>query len=581
MRWIERTSILLMHGMFMVLMIMSILLFKERLFADASYYLFHAINSEWFHIEHGRTVLGISQLLPILGTWLHLPLKVVVVLGSLGHELFYYAIFLLCLYPLKDRYGAIAVLVIHLIGQLWLYYSPMLEICYGAALIVAFYSILRSGKYKDGKWFILLLLIQWFGMMSHPENFLLIGVAIAYDILNRGFQKSIHTKVSGFAILGFLIEIFTFSSYEKGHVEIGDTGDSKGFLNLFDEAYLEQVLAIFTEYYPDLILLFLLALVVLVFQKRVWQLLLLIGSVLALVLVVNHVAEANEFGRYNESMYNPLVFLVVLFFCYELANIKKKWIVQFAFFLLLGIVSFRISWIYDFGKPLRDRSAQLERVIDYTQELGDSKYVIDTRNIEFTTWANPIEGLLYSAMDGKEESLSLVTSEDFYFKQNNKNLGITNFLFRMFEIEEQEFLNSQYFQLDPGLYKSINSKVEEKPIEWFKDKVSITALGELEALNDSTNRLWVEIQNNAEYKLPSSVEEQIYLSYHWKGEQGEVIEWDGLRTPIEVDVFSKHRQYIRIKQPDTVGTFSIVPDIVVEGKLWFELNKEYQIKLKD
>ena len=191
-------SNLFMHGIFILLMIMSVVLYKERMFADASYYLFHAINSQCFHVEHGRTVLALSQVFPIIGTWLHLPLKVVLVLGSLGHEFFYYGVFLTCLYLLKDKQAALAVIAVHVIGQLSLYWSPMLEICYGAALSLLFYSILQSNKWEDDKWLIFMLVVQWFAMMSHPENFLLIGVGIAYHFLQNGFQNRIHIGVGIF-----------------------------------------------------------------------------------------------------------------------------------------------------------------------------------------------------------------------------------------------------------------------------------------------------------------------------------------------------------------------------------------------
>src|SRR5690606_12422773 len=150
---------------------MAVLLYKERLFADASYYAFHAINSGFFHVEHGRIVLALSQIIPLIGYYLHLPLQWLLVLSSVGHEVFYYSIFLILIYFIKDLRAALLLILVHLIGQLWLYYSPMLEICYGAALAVLFYSILSNEKYKNDFWLALLLLSQWFVMTSHLENF--------------------------------------------------------------------------------------------------------------------------------------------------------------------------------------------------------------------------------------------------------------------------------------------------------------------------------------------------------------------------------------------------------------------------
>lgn len=583
MKSVHNISIKLAHGLFFVLMALSIILYKERLFADASYYLFHAINKGWFHIEHGRTVLGISQLLPIIGTYFYLPLKFLMVLASLGHELFYYALFLFCLYPLKDRAGAFAVLGIHMIGQLWLYYSPMLEICYGAALAVAFYSLLRSGKYIDDKWLILLLLVQWFAMMSHPENFLLIGVVLVYDYIQRGFQKRIHIISFGFTALGFLLEVLTFSEYERGHTEIVGVKSEATALNLLNAEYLNGFLEVFTGHYPDLILLLAITLLLLITNKSWKKSLLLLGSIVFLILLVNQAAIANGYNRYNESMYNPLVFLVVFFFAHESESLKSlrfRQALQYTLFLMVGI---RIFWTYDFGEPLRKRSAQLERLVDYAQELGHSKYLLRSDNFHsyYTsiTWANPIETLLYSAIDGKEKSLSISTEGEYVFNDNYKVLNDSSYMFRRFEVKDYNFLNPKYFQLKKEGYHYLNNSGFEKDPVIFKDKFSIKLLETGEVKLSDTTYFFVELENNNVEKLPSGIEGGVRLSYHWKKENGEMYQWDGVRTNLEVDLFGKYQQHMKVVIPSEKGYYRFIPDIVIEGKLWFSLEEAYQVEI--
>lgn len=566
-----------MHGIFIALMIMSIVLYKERMFADASYYLFHAINNQWFHVEHGRTVLALSQIFPILGTWLHLPLKLVLVLGSLGHEFFYYGVFLTCLYLLKDKRAALAVIAVHVIGQLSLYWSPMLEICYGAALSVLFYSILQSSKWKDDKWLIFMLVVQWIAMMSHPENFLLIGVAIAYHFLQNGFQKRIHLGVAIFTIVGFIVEVLTFSDYEKGHSQLVGAEQKATALNLLDGDYLQDVMAVFTSYFFDLIVLLVIALVYMAIRKRWKEMLLFIGSILVLIVIVNQAQTADEYSRYNESMYNPLVFLVVFLFVYEVVGFANKLLRSAAITLLLIISVFRVGWIYQHGEPLRVRTAQLERLVDYTQTLEGSKYSIDSRNIYYATWANPIESLFYSALDGKEETVSLVTSSDLEFEKNLKKLKPELFIFRRFELEELNFLNQQYFQLDTGNYIRLNTATFEKSLEAYAKNIQIELL-EQESLkqNDSTRFLVKIINNNAE-PLPSNVDEQLFISYHWFDEVGGQKVWDGKRTKLEVDVHESYVQTMTVILPEHEGNFVFVPDLLIEGKQWFNLTEQYPL----
>ena len=568
-----------MHGIFVLLMIMSIVLYKERMFADASYYLFHAINSQWFHVEHGRTVLALSQILPILGTWLHLPLKVVLVLASVGHEFFYYSVFLVCLYLLKDKKAALAVIAVHVVGQLSLYWSPMLEICYGAALSVLFYSILQSNKWKDDKWLIFMLVVQWFAMMSHPENFLLIGLGLAYHFLQNGFQKRIHLGLGVFTIVGFAIEILTFSEYEKGHSQIVGDERNATALNLLDCTYLQDVAGVFSNFFFDLIALLIIALVFMGFRKRWKEMLLFVGSIILLVVIVNQAKTADDYTRYNESMYNPLVFIVVFFFVYEVIGFAKKHLRSTAIALILIISLFRVGWIYQHGEPLRVRTAQLERLIDYTQNLGGSKYSIDSRNMYYATWANPIESLFYSALDGKEQTVSLVMSSDIEYKKNFKKLNKGNFIFRRFELEPLDFLNDQYFQLDSGVYQALNTAVFQKPVQKYAENIKIELLSQESLKHKDSTRFLIKVINNNSEPLPSIVDQQLFLSYHWLDEVGGQKVWDGKRTKLEVDVHEFYVQTMTVILPEHEGNFVFVPDLIIEGKKWFNLQEKYNLEV--
>jgi len=575
----ENITTKVMHGIFFILMLMSVFLYKERMFADASYYLFHAINTQWFHVEHGRTVLALSQVFPILGAWLHLPLQAVLVLGSLGHEFFYYSVFLVCLYLLKDKKAALAVIAVHVIGQLSLYWSPMLEICYGAALSVLFYSILQSNKWEDDKWLIFMLVVQWFAMMSHPENFLLIGVGLAYHFLQKGFQKRIHLGLGIFTAVGFVVEVLTFSDYEKGHTQLSGDEQKATALNLLDGAYLQDVVSIFSNFFFDLVALLFITVVFMGLRKRWKELLLFVGSIVFLLLLVNQAKIADEYSRYNESMYNPLVFIVVFFFVYELVGFAKKQLRSLAVALLLVISLFRLGWIYQHGEPLRVRTAQLERLVDYTQTLGGSKYSIDARNLSYATWANPIESLFYSALDGAEQTVSLITSVDIEYKKNVENLKPEMFLFRRFELEPLDFLNDQYFQLDTGNYLALNTAVFQKSVEEYAQHVTLELLSQ-ESLeySDSTRFLIKVINKNAE-SLPSNVDEQLFLSYHWLDELGGQKVWDGKRTKLEIDVQDFFVQTITVILPEHEGNFIFVPDLLIEGKEWFLLQEKYNLKI--
>lgn len=574
----------LFHLLWLTLFAMAIVMYKERLFADASYYFFHAINSAWFHVEHGRVVLGISQLLPLMGYYLGLPLKILMLLASVGHELFYYAIFLLCYYKLKDQATAIAVLLIHLIGQLWLYYSPMLEICYGAALAALLYALLKSEKYKDDKWLMLMLLVQWFAMSSHPENFILIGLVIAYDIINRGFQKRIHGITIGFAALGFLLELLSFSEYESNHVNFIEAGKQSAAVNLFKLDYAKEVLELFTTYYPELVVMLLLASILTWYRKRNWTLLLMLASVSTVLLLINQLYFANEFTRYYESAYSPLVGIVVLVFVHEVFHLSQKWAIAALASFAIVMASNRMIWIWDFGADLRQRSEQLDRIVDHAQTLGKSKYLINIGNYQRPysdyTWANPIESLLYSAIDGPENTVTIAEENEVNYEKNYLVLNDSNFMFRRFEVLPVDFLNQHLFHLDQEPYHYLNQAFSNENLDELQQNVSLSFVAPKlshEAGDTVITRLAIE--NRSKTILRSKVNEGVSLSYHWLQEE-EVIEWDGMRTYLEVDVHDRHAQDQLIVMPNKAGKYTLVPDLVIEGKMWFDLKASVEVYVK-
>lgn len=572
----------LLHSIWFLLFAMAIIMYKERLFADASYYFFHAINSGGFHVEHGRIVLGLSQIAPLIGYYLHMPLKVLMVLGSLGHEFFYYSLFLLVFYKLKDQAGGIAILLIHVIGQLWLYYSPMLEICYGAGLSVLFYSILRNNKYKDDKWLLFLLIVQWFVMTSHLENFILIATPIAYDIINKGFKKRIHGIIISWMILALVLEFLTMSEYELGKARMGSLGNSSGIENLLKADYLNDLWNLFSTFYFELIALFLLTSIYLITKVRFKKAIIFVGAVLALIVVVNKTAYANQFTRYNESMYNPLVALIVIGFMYELFKNQKKGIQSALVIGLCIIALFRINWIWEKGEMFRLRSAQMERNVDYLQTLGHSKYLINKGNYQrkysHVAWSNPIETLLYSAIDGKENSISISNYGDYNHNQNYKILNDSNYIFRRFEIEDYSFLNPRLFHFKNEGYSTVNNGGFDKPFKELAKLIKIEVVNPIEVNYGDTTYVRVRIENNNTEKLPSNLIEKIYVSYHWY-KDNELYHWDGLRTPIEVDVYGSYEQDIEVGFPAETGNFELVPDLVLEERDWFMLPKRYPVKL--
>lgn len=579
MKWLNKLSASLLHGTFFILMLLSIFLYKERLFADSAYYFFHAINSSWFHIEADRITIALSQIFPLTAAWLGFPLKYLLVIYSLGHELFFYALFLLLLYQLKDKTAAVLFLLMHLIGQLHLFYIPFVEISYGAGLAIVFFSILRTDKWKDDKWLIFFLLVEWLVLFSHPENLYLIPVLLFFDFLNRGLIRRIHFASISIFFIGLGIKALNFSSYDQK--KLGNSL-SEPAEQISAGNYIGEVWEVYLQYYPELLLFFGLSIAFLSFQRK-WKLLAFSTASLAFLLfLINKIEPTNTFYWYVEVVNTPVVFLVLFFFMFTTWEGLSTRIKEWAILGLLLMALLRITWIWSYGEPLRERTAQLERLVDYAQGLGHSKYLINEANYKKPyseiTWANPIEALLFSAIDGKEKTVSIITDQDLAYSNNKEQLNDSTFLFRKFNAEPLSFLNPRYFELKKEGYHLLNNSGFSAPYKEIAKSTAITPVLPLPLLlkHADTLLLRVQLKNESGAFIPSSVEEQVFLSYHWIKED-ELFDWDGLRTPLEVDLIGNYQQDLFLATPAEKGSYQLQTDFLIEGKDWFGLSEKYKV----
>ena len=51
------------------------------------------------------------------------------------------------------------------------------------------------------------------------------------------------------------------------------------------------------------------------------------------------------------------------------------------------------------------------------------------------------------------------------------------------------------------------------------------------------------------------------------------------RTKVEVDVHDSHIQSMTVILPEHEGTFNFVPDLLIEGKEWFNLKESYPLRI--
>lgn len=478
---ISRWKEILFHGYFVLMLVMAYLFFKERLYADSSYYIFNTIDSGFFVTPHQRIVLAISEVVPLIFFYLGASLKMILIAWSLGHVLFYYAVFLIAFYKFRNEAAALAVIMLNVIGQTWLYFSPMLEICYGTALLVIFKILLDENKLTRWRWFWMIIL-EIFILTSHPENFIIFFFVIGYDVLRNGFRKNPHLVLLLVFIAAVLFKTLTFSEYEGGKISyMTDTSQNHLYENLWKADYLGDLFSMFRENYIDVIIIFLISLVFLISRKKVMQGIYFMGTIAGVIILVNATNFARDYSRYNESLYYPLVAISVIAFSFEVYHaVKNNW----KLLLLSGcivIAAFRISEIVECGEYLSMRVRQIESLITKGHEIGSGKCIVNVGNAEkerwFLNWSCPIESILLSAMVSPDSTVSLIPDEEYNAIDPSVGLTDDKAIIRRWEIRDNKDV-LPFFRFRKENYLPLNTTDSLTDPAVVQGKVSLELVGD-------------------------------------------------------------------------------------------------------
>jgi len=561
---------------------MSVYFFRERLFVDSSYMIFQTINKGWFHIEHGRPVHLITQILPLIGYVFHLPLKFLLILYSLGQVLFFFGIYWLLTSVLKKPVAAFALLGVILVGQKWLYFIPMLEIVMGAVLSIVVLTLMRSEKWKNDFWLIVILISYWLILSSHPLNYLLAAVLIVYDVLDRGWEKKLHYSMITFFLAALIVEYFGHDAYEAQKVV---SIEDSGFQNLSQDAFFADSFLFLLIRYWFVLLLGIYTTISFLRSRRVQLALIWPVVFLLIYLAAVYRWDIRNDDWYTELIFQPLVSITLILFSFSIldhlsSQLQNKWLNFFG----LIFAGFLVSIIYTSG-PIKDRTEQLIHLTEQVKKQDIQKAKIDLVNIRrpFNNWmwSSPVEALLISAMEAPTKVVSIITQDELEFNYNKSRLNEDNFLFRRFDVIEYEDLNSRYFEFKKTAYASLNSDRNVDEVKSMGDAISIRPVGEDSIFKvPAKSESWIDliIENGSGKVLPSSSETLLYLAPHWY-KNDTLFNWDGLRTPLEIDILHAHQQKIQIQAPEEKGIYELQFDIVKEKEYWLMLQPKYIVQV--
>ena len=566
--------ILLIHLFFLVYALLAILYYKERLFGDASYFIFHLINDESFRVEHQRFVQLFFQIIPLAAVKLSLPYKIVLILYSLGNVIYFYIITAICVFGLKDNLAAFCIILLLMFGTTYLYFCPIFEIWYGLALAILFFAMLKKNNQRPVKSLILLALVELLAIFSHPLAFLLILFFIALDYLdNKKWDRS-HTLFLGMILLWATLKPLLLSEYEGGKMGfILDTEQNKSYLNLISVDYLIDLGRLMVDHYAvPLVMALLSAVYFLIYEYKKHMYLLLFAIIGYLVLInVTHIGAFISF--YMERMYLILVPLGTVPFIYYVFGRLRSFPRTMVLIVLCFLIYKQFNGIRVTAANYTERVEHVQRLYNYTKQFPGSKFIVNENNFKKSyneiEWSLPVESVLYSSLDGVNNTTTICTEEDMVFENNFEKLDQNNFLFRRWDVIADNELNEKYFSMKTGDYYNLSEYCCVDSIDhFFNSCLSVEVKAIPKYIRDTRSYVRVHLYNTNDKELCSNLEENIYLSYHWYQGQYPVI-WDGLRTPIEVNLIGEHSQDIAVQMPAEPGNYTLVVDFMIEGRGWF------------
>ena len=435
--------------------IAAMILCRERLFLDASYYFFHVVNEEAFRVEHQRFILAVSQILLLAGVKCHFGLPALLALYSVTPVIFSAILIFVSLYLFKSESAALLIILSHICGTYYLYYCPMYEVCY-AVIIFGFLCLLTSRNYYKSGWqmflYFLALIICLF---AYPLLAYGCIVLLLYHLVTA--QKISYRLVLIYLLafaLWFVIKSMFISDYEKGKISIPVTEYPDIFRKIISPAFIVSALKFLWMHYREPILTFAVFLILMLRQKRYMVFVLAALSISFFVGMVNFgyrgdgLIHSNNFERMYLLLV-PLCFAPFLYIIYpRLSGTLKIFCV-----VCVGIIAAYKSYgQWEHSTYYTSRLWLINDMASGCIKQGCDKGAVDWDHLPHSLdeWSTGMEALIYSSENGRSCIISDSTMTAVL--QTKGQLDQDHFVLRLNEVMDIHELNQQYFRLDRSPY---------------------------------------------------------------------------------------------------------------------------------
>lgn len=398
----------------LALAVFAIYFAKERLYADAGYFLVRVIDEGSFHVINQRWLMPLIQWLPLVGVKLGLSLPTITVLYSVGNVALATALYGYVGHVLRDRHHAIILLATQFVGLAQALFCPVFELYYGAMLLIALRALLhseqahtRSGRFIAALLFALVATCHFLGLL----------VLLLMFAMDRIWQQRKLALAFAVILVALMIQRFMgLSSYEDralSTILLRVKLDGLAWIFAPGRLWPHALQALW--HYPDAILVAIFSVFVAWRRKAWWSLGVFITGHLIIYTLVSLYYPDGTHDRYRETLDYAHILWALVFASWAVQQLPRS--ARWSTYVFTALLLVRMLWSIHVGHTFTERREWMEARITIAREQGISKG-LDTaartfiapgfNNAPLYTPA-PFEYLLLSAMDGPNRTMVLVS----------------------------------------------------------------------------------------------------------------------------------------------------------------------------
>ncbi|MBA3828159.1 MAG: hypothetical protein H0X33_04415 [Taibaiella sp.] len=446
-------------GAMCVLLLGAIVFYKERiLFLDDAFIPFRIINLHLLQVQEHRYGSFITQCIPLLGSYMHWPLSVLLLAYSISFNAFYLAVVLLLIYKFRQYGMAILMALYYTLFVSDSFFWTNNEVHQGIAWMFLFFAV-TAGMARSQRplviqiiGFIVLCVLSVF---THPLimiSMLYLWIFFMSDSATRpyNFPRLILFSIILMGIITAKFYISHSAGYDSDKLRKITLTSFSDVLHVFSGHISRTFLHYCRINYWWMPVIFITGLAAMLHQRRYIAFIATTFFAIALFIFICLTYSSASYDRhdlfYMEGEWMSLTIIIAApFVFYFLPSIRSSYA---AIFLSLIFIT-RFVYIIQASPVFTQRLETLTQAIDKMNALGLTKAVVikDDRLTDkvLMDWGLPVETMMLSAINHKRPNCTLVQigTTDTVTRLPHNNTGMIE-CFGPLKIR----LNTVYFHFD-------------------------------------------------------------------------------------------------------------------------------------